>query len=465
MRATLLRAGAASVVPVAVGAPFLGRYGWHRDELYFVTASRHLALGYVDFPPLTAWIAWLVRQLVGDSLVALRLVSLACGVGSVFFVVLIARELGATARGELIAGFAWSTTPYVLGSSSIFHPTLLDLLAWAAACYVVTRIVIRRETRLWPLFGAIVGVGFEAKYTMAFLAFAVVVAMLAFDRDLLRGRGPWLAAAIAALLVVPNFVWQVEHGWPSLQFASSQNAQTAADTPPWAYVLDQMLFLGAALLVAVLGVHALWRRRLRALAAVPLLLFVLFLLERGRSYYPLPAYTIAVAGGAVALETRPRLVTAAMAIQLAALALVLPIVVAVLPERAALRHGYASAGFMKDEIGWPELARQVDAAARPAELVVTQNYGEASALERYAHVRVVSGHLSWQYWRPRRLPERRVLLVGYGEPRQFCARWTVVAHIDNAEHFDNEERGRPIVQCTLQRPLGAEWPRFATFNL
>jgi hypothetical protein len=32
----------------------LGRYGWDRDELYFLQASRHLSLGYVDFPMVTA---------------------------------------------------------------------------------------------------------------------------------------------------------------------------------------------------------------------------------------------------------------------------------------------------------------------------------------------------------------------------------------------------------------------------
>src|SRR5262245_65604166 len=80
-------AGAVGGLLVVVAtAPFLGRYGWDRDELYFVSASRHLALGYVDFPPVTAWVAWLVRSIAGDSLDALRLVSLGCGVVTVVLV-------------------------------------------------------------------------------------------------------------------------------------------------------------------------------------------------------------------------------------------------------------------------------------------------------------------------------------------------------------------------------------------
>ena len=73
---TLLCGGLAAAVQAAIVLPFLGRYGWDRDELYFLSAARRPAFGYVDFPPVTAWIAWVVHALFGDSLDALRLTSL-----------------------------------------------------------------------------------------------------------------------------------------------------------------------------------------------------------------------------------------------------------------------------------------------------------------------------------------------------------------------------------------------------
>lgn len=52
---------------------FAGRYGYHRDELYFMAASKHMAWGFVDQPPLSVAVVWLARHLFGDSLYGLRL--------------------------------------------------------------------------------------------------------------------------------------------------------------------------------------------------------------------------------------------------------------------------------------------------------------------------------------------------------------------------------------------------------
>ena len=52
----------------ALNLAFASRYGWHRDELYYAVAGRHLQGGYVEFPPVTALLSALARLLFGDSL-------------------------------------------------------------------------------------------------------------------------------------------------------------------------------------------------------------------------------------------------------------------------------------------------------------------------------------------------------------------------------------------------------------
>ena len=207
----------------------------------------------------------------------------------------------------------------------------------------------------------------------------------------------------------------------------------------------------------------LWRRpQLRALAVTAPGVSLVYLLEQGRSYYALPAVALPLAAGVVTAgrwlrRSRARLAITApiVALHVVVLAFVAPLVWPVLPERTMVERGIGNDGFYKDEIGWPELVRQtagawraIPAAERRATALLAQNYGEAGALALYGPraglPRPLSGHLSFQYWRPASLPQRRVLAVGFGgsELGSLCVSWRVVARIDNRWHIANEERGR-----------------------
>ena len=192
----------------------------------------------------------------------------------------------------------------------------------------------------------------------------------------------------------------------------------------------------------------------------------------------LPAF---VAGCLALAERRPRRVTLAGlgVVHLAVLALVLPLVVPVLPIRQLVSTGTWDKSFWKDEIGWHELVAQTATAWRsrtPAEraagAIVAGNYGVAGALSLFGPAAglptPVSGHLSFQYWHPAKMPQRTVLLVGFEreDALRRCAHATVLAVVDNRWHVDNEERGRPIVWCRLRAPLGQIWQStFATASL
>ena len=53
---------------------FANNYGYFRDELYYIVSGQHLQLGYVDFPPLIAYLAGLIGIAGGDSLFAIHAV-------------------------------------------------------------------------------------------------------------------------------------------------------------------------------------------------------------------------------------------------------------------------------------------------------------------------------------------------------------------------------------------------------
>src|SRR5262249_48547794 len=221
----------AAAAESAVVVPFLGRYGWDRDELYFLAAAKRPTWGYVDFPPVTAWIGWTVHALFGDSLDALRLTSLAAMLIATVLVVLMRRELGGGLGTQLAAALVWALSPYGLAAASIFHPTWFDVLCWVALLYTLLIALRRERPHLWLLAGVIAGIGLETKYTIVFLLAALLVALLVITdgRRILASRWPWLGLGIAVLLLVPNLVWEAQHGWASVHFVSSQNAKTAND--------------------------------------------------------------------------------------------------------------------------------------------------------------------------------------------------------------------------------------------
>ena len=236
---------------------------------------------------------------------------------------------------------------------------------------------------------------------------------------------------------------------------------------------EQILFLGATFVVAVIGVVSLWRRHLRALATIPVLVTIVFFFERGRGYYPLPRTASRSRQGRSRSSRGParpppcRIATLVL-LQLAAIALVAPVIVPIYPTRTMISRGDWKNSFFKDEIGWPELTTRSSPpgtgspACRRAAAIVAANYGEAGALAHFGPPRLppaLSGHLTWQYWHPA-LDQHHLVTVGYypDELRPICSSWRIVAFIHNGWRLANEEalaaRSRPARSSSRSRPIG-----------
>jgi len=89
---------------VGVTMAVADRYGWHRDELYYLASSRHLSLGYVDYPPVTPLLARLDEALFPGSLPGLRLLPMLAGAAVIVIAALIARELGGNRLAQALTG-------------------------------------------------------------------------------------------------------------------------------------------------------------------------------------------------------------------------------------------------------------------------------------------------------------------------------------------------------------------------
>src|SRR5437588_11147041 len=132
-------------ITMAVG----DRYGWHREELYYLASSRHLSLGYVDYPPITPLLARIDQTIFPGSLPGLRLLTVLAGAAVILIAALIARELGGSRVAQALAGLAVLISPLFVGTNILFQTVSFDQLIWAAACLIFVRLLRGADRRQW----------------------------------------------------------------------------------------------------------------------------------------------------------------------------------------------------------------------------------------------------------------------------------------------------------------------------
>ena len=473
----------AAIVAAKIGVTMAvaDRYGWHRDELYYLASSKHLELGYVDYPPITPLLARLDQAIFPGSLPGLRLLTVLGGAAVIVVAALIARELGGNRTVQALAALATLISPMLVGANILFQTVTFDQLIWAIACLLFVRLLGGANPREWLLLGLVFGIGLETKYTVIGLGVAMLVALLASrQRRMLASWWPWLGLAIAVVLLLPNIAWQATHHWDSVAYTINHRGNT--DGPVF-YWVQQLVLGGPQLLpIIVMGVFWLWRRDQWRPAAITIIsVEVLFFLAGGKAYYPAPIYPLAYAAGAIwfvgairAMWVRRVAVIAAVAITL----ILLPIGLPVLPTKTMIDLGlWKPRKDYADMIGWPELTQQVTAvyqqvpiADRRSVIILASNYGEAGALQFYGRglPTVVCAHLTYYYWAPADMAPAALIVVGY--PRDYLIALfggdvEQAETITNAYGIHNEEYGKAIWIIRNPRiPLREVWPQLKSLD-
>ena len=184
------------------------RYGYFRDELYYIACARHLDWGYVDMAPLSALPLRLELSLFGQSLFALRLFPAIAGALTVVLTGLIARELGGRSWAIALACAASLSALVYLGLGNFYSMNVFEPLFWMGCVYLLVRIVNGASPRLWLWFGVIAGLGLENKHSLVFFGVSVVVGLLLTrERRHFAQRWIWLGGVIAVALASPNLLW------------------------------------------------------------------------------------------------------------------------------------------------------------------------------------------------------------------------------------------------------------------
>jgi hypothetical protein len=469
---------------------FSGRYGYHRDELYFLECGRHLAWGYPDQPPLVPLIARLMSAIAPGSLVVLRPPSAFASASLVVVTGLLARELGADRSAQILAAASVAVSSLTIAAGHLLSTTTFDLPVWALLCWVVVRILREGDQRLWVVAGLVAGAGLFDSDLVAFLMFAVVVglALVGPRRQLTSG---WLYAGgvIAVLLWAPYLVWQANHGWPELAISRSiANGGSGTSVPRWALVPEQVLFVSYLAPVWIVGLVRLLRDRklrwCRALGVAYVVLAAVFVATGGKTYYLGAMLPLLLSAGAQPTvdwsrrgptKLRKRLLVAAVVLSLTAVPVTLPVLPVGLVRDTPIVSLNYDAG---ETIGWPTYVSEIAGvyasippAERPSTVVLASNYGEAGAVDLYGPAEglppVYSGHNGYWFWGPPPTSATTALAVGFDRSTlaPICGTLVLAGHLDNHLGVNDQEQGAPVWVCArLTSSWKAIWPSLRNFG-
>jgi hypothetical protein len=497
----------------------VARYGIFRDEMYYLACSRHMAWGYADHPPLTVWVAWFSRVVLGDSPLGVRLLPILAGAAVVWLAGKLAREMGGGRFAQGMAALAVFVVPLYLVAHAWLTDNVFEQLIWMTCIWLVLKAVNTGDARYWLWFGVAAGLGFENKYSIAFLLLGLLVGVvLTPHRHFLKSRYLWLGVLACAVISLPNLLWQVHYHFPFLELIHNIR-MTNRDVVrgPVAFILDQAMIMNPILFPLWVG-GLIWlffgkntgdrdsdnnesshnTGPYRLFGWTYLMILAAFIAMKAKNYYVAPIYPILFAAGAIGLERIAQgrrsgtwMRGTYVALVILAGAVLMPFSVPLLSPENFLRYQKAM-GFQPpelehqqngplpqwyaDEFGWQEMVEKVakvynslppEERARTA--IFSNGWGEAAAVDfygpRYGLPQAISKHNSYWLWGPRNYDGSTMIILrsdGRGDREHFQS----VQAVEHVEHpYARRDEYFDIYLCRgLKRNLRDAWPKMKVFD-
>ena len=192
--------------------------GFQGDELLHIETGKHLAFGYMEFPPLIGLLAFIQNIFDSNSAYVHHFFA---HIASILIIVYVAKttiELGGKDKAIFLALLCIIIGPSFGRSQQLFQPVVFSQLFWVLGFYQLTRFVKFLDKRsLWYLTAFVV-LGFSVKYDTLFFIFGLS-ALLFFKRtgQALLQQHFWQNIVVVILLLLPNLIWQYANNFPVLQ--------------------------------------------------------------------------------------------------------------------------------------------------------------------------------------------------------------------------------------------------------
>jgi 4-amino-4-deoxy-L-arabinose transferase-like glycosyltransferase len=418
----------------------------HRDEYLYYEQGQHLALGYLENPPLIGFLAYL-SSLFGGSFFWVKFWPGLFGALTLLITAGIAKELGGKIFAQIIAASGIILTAY-LRIHFLFQPNFADIFFCSLNAYYLIRYINTEREKYLYLLCLAAALGWWSKYSVLFFIAAVFISLLLTKhRIILLKKHFWLAAGLGVSIILPNTYWQYIHNWPLLIHMDELRDTQLKYINKTDFIKEQILMLLPVLFIWIGGLIWLLRNSAyRIIGFIYLSVITLLMLGSGKGYYALGAYPMLLAAGGVWLESISikklwlRYVSISLVVVLS-----IPFIPLLLglqsPEKMAETNktlGIEKLGLLKwedqqdhplqqdfaDMLGWEELAVKSEKifmsladTVKKNTIVYCRNYGQAGALKYYAKNnffkrKIITDNGSFLLWVPETVYFEHLIFIG-----------------------------------------------------
>ncbi len=477
---------AIALLNIAVRLLVYDNLEYHRDELLYFSLGQHPDFGYNSVPPLIGWVGWLMQNLIGPNLFAVRLFPSLLGGAMIFLIASVARELGGSRYSSILAATGLSVSIFFMRSYFLFQPVHIEIFLWTLSIWLVLKFINSGKERFLIYFGMAAGFALLNKYLsgLLFLGFLLIIPFTK-HRSVFSRRAFWTGIIAGGLIFLPNLIWQAAKGFPAFHHISELYDTQLVHMDAGTYLTEQLIspYAGSVLVIGglIFLLTSMKMKNFRFLGFLWLFVILALLLLKGKSYYTLGIYPMMIAAGGVAFETWLRNRIAQIALPLVLVLITIPVVPIGLPvlskeglknyfmeldEKYGIDLGrrfedgtiHSLPQDYADMIGWEELTALADSAwsmiaDKESSFIYAENYGQAGAItvigKKYGLPEAVSFNESFLYWLPREFPvEMKSFVYINDEPgedvQKLFARITLIGRISD---LDAREYGTGVFLC------------------
>ncbi len=223
---------------------YLGHLDLIPDEMYYWVYTQHLALSYLDHPPLTSWLIALGTSLFGDTVFGVRSLLIPIVIfGAVYFY-----KYGQTMGGRtvgLLTMLALVGLPFFFLSGLVMTPDAPMIVAWAATLYYLKRLLVDDHAGAWWGLGIAMGLGLLAKYSIALLGLGGLIFILIDPRARQWLVRPALYGSILTAIAIfsPVIVWNAQNNFASFGFQFTRRLAENPDFSSHLIIVYALLLL------------------------------------------------------------------------------------------------------------------------------------------------------------------------------------------------------------------------------